>query len=216
MENTDFSALFENLSGDALKKVEKIRSKAIEKVIHDCIVSVYHKRVRDKDNMLLRSYMKDDEYNEFLDMNGKGTHWKYAMVTLNPRNDVNWQMLICIGDKICQKKWIKRGMGNIEWRNGKDGMHMHLKIIKRDNYTKNFSSVRTEIYNTCQHILGNKQHLNIKFNNGENDKVFDDYIMGIKKGEHKKNYDEDIKNRKEFGIDDPIVFYNTKFMENND
>lgn len=207
---------YEATDGKLRITIDLMRDKALKEVIHKCLVQYYHKKVREKNDNTLRLYMKEDEYNEFMDMNGKGTHWKWCLVTLNPREDVTIDQLLKIVEKIVDKKWIKMGVGNVEWRdeNGK-GMHMHIKITKIDDVTKNFSSVRTEIYNTCQHILGNKQHLNIRFNNGDNPKVFDDYIMGIKKGEHKKNYDYDVQTRAELKIGDPIYFWNKKYCKLN-
>ena len=85
----------------------------------------------------------------------------------------------------------------IEWREGDKGMHAHIKIWLNEN--KNPYRCKGEFYNTFKSLVGNKQHVNIRYSN--TDGCFEEYIMGIKDGEFKKNRENDIRNRDECKIE---------------
>lgn len=125
---------------------------------------------------------------------------KGYLVTINPKDDVPLDRFVNRVERSMKKKWIKKSSWCFEWRKNDTGLHAHAVI---EHGKKRFSEIKREFLNTFKTMIGNEMHINIKY---INDKISMDrtinYLKGIKKGNKKSNFDEDIKNRKKYNLED--------------
>lgn len=122
----------------------------------------------------------------------KGKRWKYAMYTINFGPGVELNVIKKYTEKCLKKKWILDPIYCYETR-GRDenggfkGVHVHMRVQFHED--KNPYEGRREVYNTFKHVVGNKQHINVRYSN--RDDAFIEYIAGYKKGEKKEHHSVD-------------------------
>lgn len=163
------------------------------------LIREYHYDVLRKDGISLGMFVPTKYkkgITEYIESRN-GNRYKYIMITVNPNEDVEHKLFCKKIRKALKKVWINNWMYCIEWRDGEKGMHAHIKIWLDEN--KNPYRCKGEFYNTFKHVVGNKQHINIRYSN--TDGCFEKYIMGIKDGEKKKNYADDIGNRVKYKME---------------
>lgn len=127
-----------------------------------------------------------------------GQRYRYLLITVNPREGSNMSRFMTKVYKYLKKKWIKKSMTCIEWRNEDKGLHMHSKVWLMEG--KKPYDCKREVFNTFKEMLGNKLHVDILYSNI--DGCFEKYIRGLKRGQPKSNYDHNVRLRKEHNIPD--------------
>lgn len=119
------------------------------------------------------------------------------LITINPQEGTDLDLFVKKIKKCCNKKWVDNWMYCIEWRDCWKGMHCHIRL--QLNKGKKPSEVRRETYNTFKNMVGNPQHVNVKY--GVRNDAFIEYIKGIKDGKDKHNSEFDRANRVVLGLD---------------
>lgn len=186
MENIEIKKIIKNMDLNA-----KAKEFAITKFLRE-----YHY------DMLLKepeTYLKDfrnkDELCKYA-VKRTGQRWKYFMVTINFKPDVDFTICNKYVLKSLTKKWIKYFKYCWEWRDIDKGMHIHMKVEPDEN--KKIYDCKRELYNTFKHVVGNNMHINMRYSNKTN--CFDEYIEGLKNGERKKCMDVTEIMRKKYDL----------------
>ncbi len=122
--------------------------------------------------------------------NRRGVSYRWCLLTVNPIKEIGEEELLKKSLKCAKKCWIKHAEWCLEWRNEAEGLHMHMAI--EIEAMKKPSEMRRECYNTFKNLVGNPQHVNMKFSN---QCPFNNYVKGTKDGKPKDNAINDIKNR---------------------
>lgn len=128
----------------------------------------------------------------------RGSRYRWILLTVNVKEGTDLHLLMKKSEKCSKKIWIKHAEWCYEWREVCTGLHMHMAIEVDDEVKKKPSEMRRECYNTFKHLIGNPQHVNMKFSN---QCCFNSYIRGIKNGEWKENRENDIRLRLEYGLE---------------
>lgn len=118
------------------------------------------------------------------------------MITVNPRDDVDLDILNKKVEKAIKKKYIDHFMYCYEWREENKGLHCHIRIVT--NKKKKRSEIKREFYNTFKHLVGNSMHVDVKY--GCRKDSYIDYIKGIKNGQPKENSKHDTIMREKHGL----------------
>lgn len=158
-----------------------------------------------KNPELLAPYIGEDELlNEFSTWNTKRSRsrYKYIMFTINFKEDVTFKEASVKVLKAIKKVWIINYYYSWEWRNGGEGMHIHLRTRIKDG--KKTYDCKREMYNTFKNLVGNKLHVNVRYSN--DDDCFIKYIRGLKlkngEYEQKPNHEWDTVMRKKYHLKD--------------
>ncbi|WP_445775567.1 hypothetical protein, partial [Shewanella sp.] len=122
-----------------------------------------------------------EEFQKYVGKRGKA-RYKYLLITINFKPDVDFEMAYKQFEKYTKKKWIDKCINCFEWRkemtkDDNGGMHIHSKVWIADK--KNPYKCKGEVYNTFKNLVGNKLHVNVRYSNAEG--CFEDYIAGLKK-----------------------------------
>lgn len=165
----------------------------MEKAFDKIVFEFWKEEILKDVNIYLRRVPKQlrEQFSKYCTKRTKG-RYKYIMATINFVDGAMLDVIRKKVKKICKKIWVNRAMYCYEWRNEDTGLHVHMKIELVDG--KKPYDCKREIYNTVKHIVGNKMHVNLRYSNV--DDCFENYIKGIKRGHRKKNYDNDVINRK--------------------
>ena len=134
--------------------------------------------------------------------NRRSVKWKWILLTVNPTKETDLDELVKKTLKCSKKCWIEHAEWCYEWRTADEGLHMHMAIEINTGIKKNPSEMRRECYNTFKNMVGNPQHVNMKFSN---QCQFNAYVKGIKNGAEKENAAFDKQNRIEFGLQPTYV-----------
>jgi len=102
-------------------------------------------------------YLKKKEVQE--DEQGYCSEWVFITVNPKPGTTVkNFQKLVV---SAVSKKWIGEYAYAFEWRDQSEGLHVHILLTKPHN--KRPAQVHREFTNTFKHVIGNPQHVNVKY-----------------------------------------------------
>lgn len=185
---------------DRRSKGTDLFKKAVERAISKTICDFYSDYIRNHPNIILRELPMnlEDDYRRW-DANRKGVY-KYALATINfDQNKCTIEEMLNRMDKICRKIWIEKYIYCFECRDKEyNGIHVHMKIWIKDG-KKPYECGR-EIYNTVKHVVGNRQHVNMRYSNIEG--CFEPYIKGVKGDAMKKNHKYDLEFRQANGLKD--------------
>ncbi len=131
--------------------------------------------------------------------------YKFALITINPREGTNIAEFSKKIQKATGKVWIKDFSYVYEWRNIDLGLHVHIKVAINED--KNPYRIKGEFYNTFKHLVGNKKHVDVRYSNRKD--CFEKYLRGLKKGlggyEPKKTHIYDIEMRKKYNLEDIYI-----------
>lgn len=138
---------------------------------------------------ILKNGIPEYEIDEFMTwMKSKGkSRWKYLLFTINFRHGIDLKLVLKQIGKSLKKKWIVDWIWCLETRGmlGEEiyGIHAHIRV-KVTNGKYSYECKR-EMYNTFKNIVGNVQHVNVRYGNREGS--FIEYVKGIKKEKIKEN-----------------------------
>lgn len=143
--------------------------------------------------------MQEEVY-KYLGKRGDKGRYNFAMFTVNFREDVKWGLVKKKFEKYRKKVWIEKELSCVEWRDGDKGLHIHSKVWIRQptEGERKVYSFKREVYNTFKSLVGNRLHVNVRYSNKKG--CFDEYIMRIKGGEKKKNFENNVVNRVKLGV----------------
>lgn len=181
----------------------KARIKAIEKKMYQFWM---HKLEQEPEKLMGKYIGKyRDELFDYTQKSG-GKKYECLMVTINLKEDVDLQEVIKKTKKCIKKVWINKYLYCYEVRGENRGLHIHMKLIIRDN--KKIYDCKREIYNTYKHLVGNKLHVNMRYSKNIN--AFEDYILGYKEGELKEHHRDSVIYRDENGL---MPYYSNYYRE---
>lgn len=174
----------------------KCKKKALEKIL---VNYYYDKMLNDPDKYLIPEISEKNSENLEKWVNNKKGMYRYALITVNPKNGVDIHRFHLKVIKACKKVYIEKYMYCFEWRGrekDKNGFHCHIKIwIKKG---KRAYAIKGEFYNTFKNYVGNHEHINMRYSNI--DGCFENYIKGEKDGKLKEHNSYDIEMRKYYGF----------------
>lgn len=177
------------------KRFFDCRDEAIKKILKEFH---YDKLINDPDAMgnEVPEFAKDELISWMEQRNSN--RYKYAMITINPKEDTDVFRFVKKIQKASTKTWIKHFMWCIEWREINKGMHCHMKVWIEES--KNPYRIKGEMYNTFKHMVGNKLHINIRYSNREG--CFEEYIKGYKDGQIKDHHQASLIMRQKCNLND--------------
>lgn len=170
---------------------------ACKKAIRKILMEYNYERLI-KDNEVLLHMVPEhfqEDFKTYMENRRKAykIRYKYAMFTINFKENMDYKEIYKKTLKCLEKKWIKDHLARFECRdfnkesNEWIGIHLHFWCEIIDN--KNVYHCKREVYNTFKHLVGNKQHVNVKYSNAPD--AFKQYVLGIKNNEYKPNYQLD-------------------------
>lgn len=190
----------------------KGRDKAIVKMFMEYCYDKFSENPRDIMHMVPAS--DKDDFEKYV-LKRNNNRYKYLLITINYKPDVDIKEIVKKTEKVTKKKWINKAMWCYEQREKDEkleglldgeklplpyifkGIHVHMKVWLSEK--KNPYHCKREVFNTVKHIVGNKMHVNVRYSN--RDGCFDAYCNGWKNESHKPGWEMDCLMRKRLGLE---------------
>lgn len=174
-----------------------------KQALQDAISHVYKKYYKDDIEINPLEYLRldeDDDVIQWLKSKPTGLGYSHTFITVTPKSTVTFKELNNKVKKALKKKWIKSAHYCYEWRNGDEGLHLHMLVefVK----TKKPSHVHREFWSTFKNLLGECKK-NVTVINTNKPANIMQYLKGYKDGQPKRNAGHDIINRTKLNILNP-------------